>query len=327
MKKKTVTAVAIAAVLIVAGFGLAAVAFEMGGGARQLFNSAMGSLPRDELSGDIGSWSCGDEHSAKVDSIVVNWISGSVVIEAADVDEVSFSESASRTLEGDEMLTYRIVKDTLYIDYCREKNTIGIFGDGFDMPAKQLKITVPLEMASISIDTTSADVALTGVEAERLHVETTSGNIIAQEISAINVRMDSTSGDIDFNGVASELGAQSTSGKITFIGSTGDFDAESTSGDISFEGSAKGFSADTTSGSVHGRFADLPAELEAETVSGDVALILPADSGFELEFDTVSGGFDCEFAVKMYDGEYIVGNGGAEISVSTVSGGCKVKKN
>lgn len=325
MKRKSIIALAVAAVLIVAGFGLAAVGFEMGALDQRPSGGNIGSW--NNSGGNIGSWSGGGEQSAAVDSIVVNWISGSVVIEAADVSEVSFSESADRSIDEEDKLVYRIEKNTLYIDYCRENNVVGIFGSGFDMPAKELKITVPLEMMSISIDTTSADVELGGVEAERLTVDTTSGKISVRDALLADARLGSTSGDIDFNGGASEFGAQTTSGKITFNGSAGDFDAESTSGDISFEGSAKGFGADTTSGSVHGRFADLPAELEAETVSGNVTLILPADSGFELEFDTVSGGFDCEFAVKMYDGEYLVGNGGTEISVSTVSGSCKVKKN
>ena len=330
MKKKTIVAIAIAAVLIVAGAGLAAVAFEMAGGARQLFSDeSLSVVPgynrSDRNEGSIGSWPSGEETVIDVDKIVVNWLSGSVVIQGADVNEISFSESADRQLDENSALVYRIENGTLYIDYCQEKNVVGIFGDGFDMPAKELKITVPLEMMFISVDTTSADVTLNGVELERLSIDTTSGRIDTRDVGADSARLGSTSGDIDFNGGAEEFYANTTSGEITFSGSAGEFDAESTSGDISFVGSAKGFSADTTSGSVFSDFTGLPADLEAETVSGDVTLILPADAGFVLDFETASGKLDCEFAVKMYDGEYIVGNGGTEISVDTSSGDCTVK--
>jgi hypothetical protein len=42
-----------------------------------------------------------------------------------------------------------------------------------------------------------------------------------------------------------------------------------------------------------------PAKLEIDSVSGDVSLRLPADSGFTLRFDSVSGCLQCDFSIVM----------------------------
>lgn len=295
MKKKTIVAIAIAAVLIVAGAGLAAVAFEMAGGARQLFSDeSLSVVPgynrSDRNEGSIGSWPSGEETVLNVDKIVVNWLSGSVVIEGADVNEVSFSESADRQLDENSALVYRIENGTLYIDYCQERNVVGIFGDGFDLPSKNLVITVPQSLKTIWVETVSAEVEVSMLSVNELDLSTTSGEIKVEGVGAASAELSSVSGSILFEG-----------------GRAGDLDMETTSGELEVSTNK------------------IPEDMELNSVSGDVTLNLPADAGFVLDFETASGDLDCEFAVKMYDGEYIVGNGGAEISVDTTSGDCTVK--
>lgn len=304
MKRKTLTAIAIAAVLIVAGLALCVVSVDMGAQPKELFSNGTFTFDIDDFELDfdrngisggkndanIGSWPSMEETVIDVDKIVINWLSGKVSIEGADVNEVSFSESANKALDEDSALVYRIENGTLYIDYCREKNVVSIFGGGYDLPSKDIVITVPQSFGSIRVETVSANVEVRALYINSLDLSTTSGELTAESVYATNVELTSVSGNILFGGSAKE------------------FDAETTSGELSVE------------------FGKLPDDFDVETVSGNVSLTLPADSSFELEFETVSGDLDCEFEVLMYDGDYVAGNGGAEISVSTVSGDCSVKK-
>ncbi|MBQ8311049.1 MAG: DUF4097 family beta strand repeat protein [Clostridia bacterium] len=67
--------------------------------------------------------------------------------------------------------------------------------------------------------------------------------------------------------------------------------------------------------------------LKVESVSGDVTLLLPADKGFTLTSETVSGGAPTiDFGVEQKDGAYICGDGHSKIAVKTVSGEVHVKK-
>lgn len=79
--------------------------------------------------------------------------------------------------------------------------------------------------------------------------------------------------------------------------------------------------ADAVSGGVVLRFERVPEKIEAESVSGNVKIVLPEDAGFKVEFDSVSGSVNSVFPMeRKSNDEYICGDERCEIDVDTVSG-------
>lgn len=305
MKKKTVIALIVAASLVFAGACLCALAVAMGAQPGELFSNGTYTLDLDDfdievsrngITGsrsdnvNISTWpGSGESVSVDVKNLELNWLSGSVTILSGG-NRLTFSESAGEGIDSGEELQYRVEGKTLYIEYCQSSGASGIFIGGFDLPAKDLVITVPASFGEIIVDTVSADVFVSGVTANTLALSTTSGEI--------NVE-----------------GAAVTDAEIYSV-----------SGDAVFKGSAKDIYMENCSGGLRAEFDSLPAEFEAENISGNVCLMLPEGSGFTLEFDTVSGSLSSDFEVRLRDGEYVAGSGGAEVSVDTVSGNCIVEK-
>lgn len=336
MKKGTLIALIAAASLVVLGVVLSLIAVGMGAQPKQLFTDGTYAFDMDELddifhddrhgfsgdrnNGNISTWPSDapvsvemaeGEHNyavgGDIDSIKIEWVSGSVRVAYGEGENISFSESAVGGIDADEVLEYSVDGSRLNISYSKEINVIG-FNFGINMPSKELTVVIPKTMKDVYVGTTSAGVELQGLNIERdLYVSTTSGEVSANDISAGSVTLDSTSGRLELSGNCSEVHSNTVSGKIAFSGSCSEFEA------------------DSTSGNVEANFHSMPREVDADTVSGAVQLTFPADASFELEYDTVSGGMDCDFPVSLHDGDYYVGKGGAEINVDTVSGGLKIK--
>ena len=98
--------------------------------------------------------------------------------------------------------------------------------------------------------------------------------------------------------------------------------------DIDYEGSLSSIELDATS--MNAQFS-LPdgalSDLDGDFTNGNVTLYLPgAFDGFEAEISGLSTSFSSEFATEKRGGEYVYGNGRAEISVSSVSGKVDIRK-
>ena len=66
-------------------------------------------------------------------------------------------------------------------------------------------------------------------------------------------------------------------------------------------------------------------ELEARSVSGSIGMVLPESKGFAVQFNTVSGEFFSDFALKKDGNRYIFGDGNADIKIDTTSGGVNIR--
>lgn len=105
----------------------------------------------------------------------------------------------------------------------------------------------------------------------------------------------------------------------------------STSGNLKFTGSTEHMDLDTTSGEFELDLAKTPDDLSFDSVSGSLTMAIPAGRCFEVDWETVSGKFDCDFEGKRSDDEwlfnaeenyYIRG----EFDFETVSGDVSIKK-
>lgn len=245
--------------------------------------------------------------SGDIKNLEIEWVSGNVKIVRGEGECITFAESDPDGIDADDKLYYTIEGDTLKIDCCNGgKIQIGINING-GCGNKELVVSVPYALDDVSVDTTSADVDADGLEIHgKLYASTTSGDFCAINMDCTDVELDSTSGN------------------LTFTGACRDFNGNSVSGWVLFTGSAWDLEADTTSGEVRFVLNNLPEEISADTVSGEVIMYLPPEASFELEYDSISGTFDSAFPVKMHDGAYYAGTGGAEIDVDTTSGNLSI---
>ena len=70
----------------------------------------------------------------------------------------------------------------------------------------------------------------------------------------------------------------------------------------------------------------MPAELEISSLSGNVICYLPEDAGFTLECATASGKINNSFTVTESGGNKVVGNGVADVEITTASGDVTIDK-
>lgn len=228
--------------------------------------------------------------AAKIDEIDLSWISGSVEITTEPGEEISFFEDYSGT--SDKCLCYELRDGVLTIRYCESSKW------SWDLPEKHLTLTLPEKrFVRVRVETTSAELALSGVNAEQMEADTASGDVKIDCVQAQTLTLGSTSGKLTLTACEAQT-----------------LKLGSVSGNLLAEGTFDTVAADTTSGAVELRTAKLPQGVDVDTVSGDVTFAVPKDSAFRFDYDTVSGDLKNTLADA-------VEGSGATVLIDTVSGG------
>ncbi|MGQ9801402.1 MAG: DUF4097 family beta strand repeat-containing protein [Candidatus Saccharicenans sp.] len=189
------------------------------------------------------------------------------------------------------------------------------------------------EQASIDSKSVSGD-----VEVEKtggpVRVSTVSGNVTVTG-GKKTVSAKAVSGDIRVMGVEADCELSSVSGDIKATQVKGSVEAEVVSGTVRLQdiAGARKVSAKSISGTVEYRGQVLPdGSYRFSSHSGEVRLILPADSSFDLEASSFSGTVSTDFPVEVIgklSGKTIqgrVGKGGAEVSAKAFSGSVEIRK-
>jgi hypothetical protein len=172
-----------------------------------------------------------------------------------------------------------------------------------------LVVQVP-HTCDITVRTFNGDVTLHRVQG-KIYVQNTSGDISLHEIRG-NVLVKSASGDVEIQDLRGRLGVRTASGDLMIQDSElAALSAGSASGDVQFNGAL------------------LPAEdYEIQTVSGDVAFVLPENRRASVELQTVSGDISCSRGLphdvekrnKRHRIVHINGGGEVMLRVRTTSG-------
>lgn len=185
-----------------------------------------------------------------------------------------------------------------------------------------------------------------------IEVKTVSGDIDVEKIGGL-VELNAVSGDITVNRANEGVDCQTVSGELTLDDITGDADLQTVSGEIVVNRIKGSIEVQTVSGEIELMDVSEARDVETKTVSGDIDykgdinpqgryvlkshsgdidMILPADSGFELEAETYSGHIDCDFQISL-SGRIkprhirgMVNKGGALVRLSTFSGSITVEK-
>lgn len=255
--------------------------------------------------------------AADVDSIDIEWIAGSVQVLVGTGDEITFYETSRRTLTDAQKMRYTVTSGgELKIQYCENAETIWNWFDKerSNIPSKALVMTVPASMLGsldeLQIDSVSASIDVDGVYGDTVKLDSVSGAVDCAKITCDELKLSSTSGRL----VCERCTVQELS-------------LNNVSGNIRAGGAFKSVSADTVSGEVRIVSSIVPNNIEGDSVSGDMTILLPEDAGFTAKLDSVSGELTCEFPGTLSDKKIVCGDGSASYRFDSVSGSIRIGLN
>lgn len=165
-----------------------------------------------------------------------------------------------------------------------------------------IEVEENLKFDDLTISSTSGDVKMGNIEANKIKIETISGDIKLQELKNEDLKLKTVSGDILVASAKGNIEGKTTSGKIEIQEIEGNVELSSVSGDVKSEdfkitGNSK---VKTTSGNVKMYLnKDSNCEIQTKTVSGNVTLpnrrnVMGEEPYVELDIDTVSGNIRLE---------------------------------
>jgi hypothetical protein len=189
------------------------------------------------------------------------------------------------------------------------------------------QITAPTT-ADIRVTTASGDVQIEAIDGD-VTIETTSGDVRLDAIGGA-LAVKTVSGDVTLrNGRVPRARVATTSGDVNLSGVRGPLEATSISGDISIRDVVEGpVNVNTTSGRISGAGA-LSVDLSLSSVSGDVRLDLPVDTGFRVSIQTISGDIDApglRGGGRRSEWSATLGDGAHTVNITTTSGDVRIRQ-
>jgi DUF4097 and DUF4098 domain-containing protein YvlB len=160
---------------------------------------------------------------------------------------------------------------------------------------------------------------------------TVSGSV--KEVSA-----ESVNGAVEVTGAASRVHAGTVNGALTIRGTRGELEANTVNGELRIVGGGpfERVTLESVSGAIRFEGELAPhADLQAQTVSGEIELALPAGVAADFTISTFSGQVTNDFGQATYrtgrhlpekELSFSTGRGGAKIAVETLSGSISLRK-
>lgn len=223
--------------------------------------------------------------------IEIQWVAGTITVQAGDVDQVTYQET--EVSDSKYKMIARESSDDLKIIYCDENIgfSFSMFGANIDV-IKDLTIIVPRDM-----------------NLESLEIDAASAEVIIRDLTIHEVSLDTASGKCQLDGC-----------------SIGELDIDTASGDIRFNGSLDMLDFDAASAEFEGILTNTPRSIKVDSLSGDIDITLPSDAGFTVSTDAMSSDFSSDFETTIRNGEYICGDGSCKIEYSGMSGDITIRK-
>lgn len=224
-----------------------------------------------------------------IDSISIDWASGSVDVKVHDGESILIAEYANQGLSRSQQMHWDVKDTTLKIDY---GNAVGCSSFG----GKRLEIMVPKklakEMGSFTINGASGEYGVEGLTCNEFRTDLASGSLQAKGMDISDLRLDLASGNAFVEGrVSNEIKAGVASGNI----------------DI--------------------RCLEVcPQEIDADMASGTVVVSIPENEGFTVKVDRISGNFESDFALQQNGDSYTYKDGKAFFKADMASGQFILKK-
>lgn len=332
MKKKavfTLVACSVAALFLICV--LAVGLSENGFGIGTLFHEAKEGWAKSDGQVREYTW---DPVETEVTGLKIDWVNGKIDVKVGSGDVIRITEqSAHGDLKEEHQLKLSDSDGTLRIKWGKEL----LFFNIFENRRKDLTVEVPRAVAEaleeLSCSNTSGQITVSGFTAKEMNASSTSGDVELKNLKlSEGLDVSTTSGRIEVENteLSGEISASTTSGKIRLSGVQAEkANLDTVSGDVSYQGSAKKFDASTISASVQAELAACPEEADLDSVSGCLTLVIPENSGFEVDYSSVSGNFSSDFPVTTGSGKSgraKYSSGSASFQFSTTSGDMRVLK-
>ncbi len=234
--------------------------------------------------------SSGTLSAQDVRDIEIRWFDGSVTVQTGDTDTITFSETETNTPE--DTMVWKLSNGKLILQYSQPKKVLW-FSVGYTSERqKDLVITVPRDWygGKFEIDSVLSRIDVSQISAQKMELDTVSGTCAIRNCTLNELSIDTVSGNVDFSGKLNILNCDTVSADCTAI------------------------------------LTDKPRQIEMDSVSGDLSLTLPADTGFTVELDSVSGSLSSDFSTTTKGDRYYCGDGSCKIDADTVSGDIQIYK-
>jgi len=264
---------------------------------------------------------------------VRGWPEAQVKIEALKVSKAKTEAKAKENLDKVQIVvqkTGEILRiETKYPEQKGRNESISV--------SVSYQIWIP-EKASLSVTNTSGSVTVDGIGGA-FEGRITSGNATLTRLGG-GADCYVVSGTTKASDIVGDSEFTVVSGNISVDKVKGSVQAETTSGTVRMTGieGAKSVRGKALSGNVtyDGKI-EKDGKYTLEAMSGQLEMIIPADSAFDLSAESFSGGIQTDFAVAMtgrIGGEHgparelrgTVGQGGASVRLKAFSGHIQIKK-
>ncbi len=239
------------------------------------------------ISGDL-SYSGGSVASSTITDVEIEWVNGSITLQTGNTDSIEFQETLYS--ESTKPMVWKQSGGKLIIQFSEKDLHFGIFET--NSVKKDLVITIPETWVgdSVTINSVSAEMNVTGLSCEELDLNNVSGTCSFKECRVKDLTMETVSGSIEYSGTLTSLDCDSVSADCTIY-------------------------ADNT-----------PASIDMDGVSSDLILYLPEDCGFRVSMDSLGKKFTSDFSTTVQNGSYLYGDGSCRITADSVSGEIIIRK-
>lgn len=224
--------------------------------------------------------------SDDIQEIEIDWVSGNIRLVPANVTSIEVSESAVN--DAKYAMVCKQEGQTLKIEYCKNTTFTDLKNLKF---SKDLTILVPMNWSDRAVK-----------------VDAASAKLFVQDLTIREVEVDTASGTCQFDHCTVDT-----------------LNVDTASGDVYFEGSLNRLDCDSASAGVQAVLDNVPSEIDMDTASGSVELVLPKNAGFVVNMDTMSGKFDSDFPYSAKNGVYVSGDGACRIDMSSMSGKVSIR--
>lgn len=226
----------------------------------------------------------------EIRDIEIEWAAGSIIIQPADVESITVSESD--VSDEKYAMLWKLRNNKLTVQFC-EETLISGFGININTDiSKDLYILVPR-----------------GWDCRSLEIDAASATVEVNDLTISDVEFDGASGTCKFeNCIVDTIDMDTASGDVTFIGSLNILD---------FDGA---------SASIYAVLSNTPNRMDMDTMSGDLDLTLPEDTGFTVSMDALSSNFSSDFETTTKNGNQVYGDGRCRIQIDAMSGDVIIRK-
>jgi DUF4097 and DUF4098 domain-containing protein YvlB len=190
----------------------------------------------------------------------------------------------------------------------------------------------------VSVESFASSITVSEVSGP-VNAETVNGSVSISG-SANEVSAESVNGAVEVSGSPSRVHVGAVNGALTVRGAHGEVEANTVNGEVHVVGGPfDRASLESVSGAIHFEGAlSAHADVQAQTVSGGVELLLPAGVAADFTVSTFSGSVESDFGPAVYRSgragghspqkelTFSTGGGGAKVSIETLSGSVSLRK-